>query len=78
MDFASSRKQTKDRNLARCAASPFTFGGAAKVALVDLNLSREPRLCLGELYCDQLLQFMEIKGSSMPIDASKLRVCARY
>lgn len=49
MVFASSPKQTEDRNLARCAASAFAFVGAAKVTFVDINLTGEPRLCLGEL-----------------------------
>ncbi len=39
MDFASSLKQPKDRNLARRTAFAFTFAGPAKVAIVNLNLS---------------------------------------
>jgi hypothetical protein len=47
--LSASLEQPEYGDFASGVSSALLFSGVAKVAFVDLNLSREPRLCLGEL-----------------------------
>ena len=75
--FATSLEQPEYGNFTSRAASALPYPGATKIAFVDFNLSRKPRLCFGELQCNQLAQLMEIKRCCMPIYADKFSRCAR-
>jgi hypothetical protein len=48
IDHSVSLQKSGVGNLACCATTVFPFPGAAKVAFVDLNLSRKLRLCIGK------------------------------
>jgi hypothetical protein len=49
MITTASLEQPEYVTLASRAASALSFPGAVKIAFVDFNLSRKPRLCFGEL-----------------------------
>jgi hypothetical protein len=75
--LAASLEQPEYRNFTSRAAFTLPFPGPTKIAFVDFNLSWKPRLCFGELQCNQLAQLMEKERCCVPIDADKISRCAR-
>ena len=73
IDLATSLEQPKDGNLACCTSTSFAFPDTAKIALINLDLSRHQIRCFRSQFVgNELTQLVKIQDCSVTINPTNL------